>query len=763
MRALLLLILIATWAYSGIVTYWQGVFLELGEASIDGRGGAGIVLPNAVELWARQLVFYINATRAAQAYYNMFTGELLYVSSPTVHIYFTVRLGTAPVVASWKEQGNDVFSTGGLERVTKRYTAEPGLSRVYLVQIKIYAGARAGTYTIYEKTRGAVPCEEQAPVQRSTSVEVVVYDISPSMIGKEATPVNVGVVVHREVIYRSYFASRYPDYVVARTYPNGTLRITLVNVYVCRDGVGELANVTRSIDIGGDPWIWISPKYPTAAYIAAVSAYFDQIISKMPWMFHPIIYLTSDVIFGEKNLILYNCENFGYVCGALEFSIFIGNETLALAPVAYPLFVGVGAMGEARGGAYTAAPGRFVEACKQRSYSREGCAYGQPAEPLWDLRGKNSTICIDGNCIKAPAGLLFAASPSYVVKGEFLPTPFGYAVVGKVDVRRLYSVSVVLPNGTLTFRVPWGETFVYTPPRVIELSNRTRYVGSADVKITVMRDLVLFVNYTRLYSVTVITPFGINETWVPEGAVVEIPEVSWDLGNGTTIFQKPVSITADRPYIIKPNYTVYYRIDVYMPNGTVSYWVKRGEVFIYNPPPVIDFGNNTRLLGAEPCELRADRPTNCTARYTKRQFYVVVYMLNKTWEDWVDEGALVEDLNVDTGVVNAGLGAKAYYKAVYVAEPLVVKTPGKHKLRYRVEGWVSVGDALGVHIPMAEVKLCNSIVKTDWSGVVNITAVSESLCRPEVRAPPFSPYVVIASVASAVAGVAYFYKRRRGE
>ncbi|MEM1571836.1 hypothetical protein [Pyrobaculum sp.] len=479
-------------------------------------------------------------------------------------------------------------------------------------------------------------------------------------------------------------------------------------------------------------------------------------------MFHPIIYLTSDVIFGEKNLILYNCENFGYVCGALEFSIFIGNETLALAPVAYPLFVGVGAMGEARGGAYTAAPGRFVEACKQRSYSREGCAYGQPAEPLWDLRGKNSTICINGNCIKAPAGLLFAASPSYVVKGEFLPTPFGYAVVGKVDVRRLYSVSVVLPNGTLTFRVPWGETFVYTPPRVIELSNRTRYVGSADVEITVMQDLVLFVNYTRLYSVTVITPFGINETWVPEGAVVEIPEVSWDLGNGTTIFQKPVSITADRPYIIKPNYTVYYRIDVYMPNGTVSYWVKRGEVFIYNPPPVIDFGNNTRLLGAEPCELRADRPTNCTARYTKRQFYVVVYMLNKTWEDWVDEGALVEDLNVDTGVVNAGLGAKAYYKAVYVAEPLVVKTPGKHKLRYRVEGWVSVGDALGVPIPMAEVKLCNSIVKTDWSGVVNITAVSESLCRPEVRAPPFSPYVVIAFVASAVAGVAYFYKRQRG-
>ncbi|AFA38228.1 hypothetical protein Pogu_0201 [Pyrobaculum oguniense TE7] len=117
-------------------------------------------------------------------------------------------------------------------------------------------------YNDTKKTRGAVPCEEQAPVQRSTSVEVVVYDISPSMIGKETTPVNVGVVVHREVIYRSYFASRYPDYVVARTYPNGTLRITLVNAYVCRDGVGELANVTRSVDIGGDPWIWISPKYP---------------------------------------------------------------------------------------------------------------------------------------------------------------------------------------------------------------------------------------------------------------------------------------------------------------------------------------------------------------------------------------------------------------------------------------------------------------------------------------------------------------------
>ncbi|AFA38231.1 hypothetical protein Pogu_0204 [Pyrobaculum oguniense TE7] len=45
----------------------------------------------------------------------------------------------------------------------------------------------------------------------------------------------------------------------------------------------------------------------------------------------------------------------------------------------------------------------------------------------------------------------------------------------------------------------------------------------------------------------------------------------------------------------------------------------------------------------------------------------------------VDEGALVEDLNVDTGVVNAGLGRKAYYKAVYVAEPLVVKTAGGNK------------------------------------------------------------------------------------
>ncbi|AFA38227.1 hypothetical protein Pogu_0200 [Pyrobaculum oguniense TE7] len=56
------------------------------------------------------------------------SARLRYIST------FTVRLGTAPVVASWKEQGYDVFSTGGLERVTKRYTAEPGLSRVYLVQ-----------------------------------------------------------------------------------------------------------------------------------------------------------------------------------------------------------------------------------------------------------------------------------------------------------------------------------------------------------------------------------------------------------------------------------------------------------------------------------------------------------------------------------------------------------------------------------------------------------------------------------------------------
>jgi len=753
----LALALLAALAYAGVFTYIGG-YLYLKNWKIEGEYGAGVLVPNAFELWARRLVVYVNATgvRVMEYIPGPMWGETSWEESPLIFlIAFTVRTAGGEVVKEWRKIGNVSYAAPGPEmEPAEVYEPIPGGAKVYLVGIGISYSGKLYYVHVTNATPGALE--------------------------------NAG---SRQVFWRKF--CKPPELVEAEALPNGTVAVTFVNMAAYdawHDTCLSPANVTVRVDLGGDLWIWLSPSYPTLILAAPVDPLFWFSPILWPQDIFAVVYRTTlDVLPGNIA-----------ICGEhpLRIALFLGNDTLMVPPLAYPRFLGVEAVGEVKGFVYYAKP---IWDCRQpmRNLPPVGVA-----KPLWDLRGQTAEICTEVGCKTVPAGTVFQIPPGYLVNASEPPveTPLGYVAVGTVYVHKpYYNVTVYLPNGTLEFTVRWGSLFNFTPPPIY-LPNGTAYVGAPPISFVVMRNAAVRPNYTRLYLVEVRTPFGVVEAWTPEGrafrypgeervfpngtrvvvwpveaAAVEGPAViranytayynvtvATPLGafwrwaergstfrypgeervfpNGTRIVVEPAAVKVEAPAVLAPNYTVYYLVLVKTPNGTLDVWAERGSTFSYGPEYWY-FGNGTRLAGVKPCELRVEGPAECAVAYERRQYYVRVKMLDRAWEGWADEGTAF-GLNRTIGGVS------------YIARPVVVTGPGNYAVYYTAVFEGVARDALGVPNPLAVARLCNAAARAGWDGKFRVEAETEDPCRAEVEAPPVSPYTAAMAVAATATAVA---------
>ena len=793
-------------------------------AVIEGENGAGIAVPNYVDIWARRLIFYYNATEAgvtiysySPAYYRVEPEGTWY---PKLNFLFTVRSGAGPLVKSLKPfRITTAEFGGGVKANLTLYDAEPGDSRIYVVLIEVRGGVavedpnypsppweKITKYTVYRRFSGVV---KRSPTQDvgGAVVWLYVFDISPDVIRqRRGGPTGLfGYIPESRLVYEwvySYDVSKFPDYVEVVALPNGTLKITFYGLYT-EEVLNRSdwlyysypTNVTVSVNLGGDLWIWAGPEYPSGIVAADVDPWnFERVVEYLPWAFHYLLFVPST--YYPKSRIL--------EIGAEEFAVFLGNETLAVPPLAYPLYAGTGAFGRVDGFVYVAQPsserpGRgYRHGCVLQEWFMGTCPFGRPAKPLWDLRNKTAEVCYDnGTCVRVPAGTLFNPPPGYLTNAS--KTPLGYVAVGTVYIHKPeYNVTVVLPNGTLVFKARWGSLFNFSHPDVY-LENGTVFANFSRVSLRVLGNAVVRLNYTVYYRVVVETPLGASETWAKRGSVYRYGGAEAVFDNGTRIVVHSAEVLVDKPLVVRPNYTVYYWVALLAPDGPREFWAERGSAVSYRyvlnysdkarvvytasavvrgpavvkpnytvyykvvveeaggssehwaeagsrfsyKPRVYDPGNGTRLTPLGDCEFVVNMSTICRVPY-KRQYRVRVAWLNGTWEGWADEGAVLRHFYADSGA----LGASGAYQLTYEAA-VAVDRPGDYAARYRVKGWASLGDQLMVPIPFAKVKACNATFRTDWTGRAEVEAESAGLCKVEADAPPVSPYTAAAAVAAA--------------
>ncbi|MEM0462888.1 hypothetical protein [Pyrobaculum sp.] len=814
-----LLLLLA--ASASAVWTFLGGFAQLPEGVvIEGENGAGIAVPNYAEVWARRLVFYYNATETARTYYEYSPAYYRvgpgYTWNPDLVFLFTVRSGKGPLVKSFKPFGTTTAKFGGgVKANLTLYDAEPGESRIYVVLIEVRGGIwvedpeypsppweKITSYGVYKRFSGVV---KKAPGENfgATVVSLYVYDISPDVIRqRRGGPTGLfGYIPESREVYEWVYSvriSKFPDFVEVVAFPNGTLKFTFYGlyqrVYNWTDHMEYFypVNVTLSINLGGDLWIWVGPEYPSAVIAADVDPWnFERVVYYLPWAFHYLLFVPST--YYTKSLIV--------EVGAEEFAVFLGNGTLAVPPLAYPLYAGVGAFGRADGFVYVAEPsskrpGRgYQYGCVRDEWFMGTCPFGKPAKPLWDLRGKTAEICFadNGTCKTVPAGVLFSPPPGYSANGT--KTPLGYAAVGKTYIHKpYYNVTVVLPNGSLVFTRPWGSLFNFSYPDVY-LKNGTALANFSKISLRVLGDAVVRLNYTVYHRVAVETPFGTNETWAKRGSIFRFSGADVVFGNGTRVVVHPAEVYVDRPLVVRPNYTVYYWVVLLAPDGPREFWAERGSAVSYRhvinysdkakvvytasavargplvlrpnytvyykvvveeagglsefwaeagsrfsyKPRLFDPGNGTRLIPLGDCEFVVNMSTVCRVPY-KRQYYVRVVLLNGTWEGWADEGAVLQDRRA----VSGPLGKSGAYQLLYEAAQVVDK-PGEYAVRYRVRGWAYLADPLAVPVPFAEVRACGAAFRTDWRGRAEVEAEAATLCAVEASAPPVSPYTAAAA------------------
>lgn len=790
---LILAVLLTTLAH-GVMIYIDK-FYNLTQWGIDGEGGAAVAVPNAQELWARQLVFYINNTGVDEfEYMNTWTWMIQNSTwwviakpraqySPFIDVLFTLRAGEEPVVEKWIPAGEGVFEPGGhLKPINvQTFNATPGGGKVYLVWMTTWA-----------------------------TPEIRVYDVSPGNL--------------RRLWWRFVDICDWPKYVWVNAFPNGTLKITFVNATpflgfnfsepICGN---KAVNVTYTIQLGGDLWVWVSPDYPTTIIAGATDPwYFKGYLEHnlqhysalqyvMSWFYPDHSGVLSFFPCGNYPLSFYQCVRYSPP-KALELGVYVGNDTLMVPPLVYPFYAGVGAEGRVVNFTYYAGATTVnrTECFYPSSSNPYICPFGRPAKPLWDLRGKTAEICdVDaGQCQAVPAGTLFWPPPGYTANAS--KTPLGYVAVGHVYIHKpFYYIRVEMPNGTAVFKTPWGAVFNYTPPDVYE--EDTAYVNATPIALKVWGNATVRPNYTVLYRVRVETPLGEVVAWAPSGSlwryqgadvtfdngtwvvvypvevVVDKPtalaanytvyynvtvvtplgtrwewlergsrfEYSADmvLNNKTRIVVHPIQIAVDKPMTLVANYTVYYLVEVEAPNGTLRLWAERGSRFEYGPEPW-DFGNGTRLAGVRPCSLVVEAPSSCALSYEKRQYYVRVEMLNGAYVGWADEGSTWgSEVAVDN----------VFYKPI----PVVVRGPGDYAVRYVAVFQGVARDVLGVPNPLAEISLCNATARPGLDGRFNVSAEADGLCRAEVKASPVSPYTAAAVAIPSATALALRRRRPR--
>ncbi|MEM4650943.1 MAG: thermopsin-like protease [Pyrobaculum sp.] len=344
-----------------------------------------------------------------------------------------------------------------------------------------------------------------------------------------------------------------------------------------------------------------------------------------------------------------------------------------------------------------------------------------------------------------------------------------------------YPVEFLLPNGTsAAASALFNKTFFWTPPPIV-YPNGTR-LEADPVSVFVDGPKAVRVNYTRVYYlVRVVTPFGLNETWAPRGAVASAPAVI-RLGNGTRwVAEGPTSAVAERPLVLAPRYKRQYLVRLEAPVNSTEVWVDAGSSYAVGLPDPWDLPNGTRFAGllingTALREFRVDKPMTLRAQYAEVYYWAVVETpINKT-VSWMPKGAVLKFPDI----INFGNGTRLVGPSVreaVVDRPVALKVEYAKRQHYvkivgveEWEGWADAGavirlnatvvggveytpaevvtasnpgvykplfyavyrtvarDVLGVPNPLATVKLCNATASPLPDGSAVVAAYTRELC-----------------------------------
>jgi len=313
-------------------------------------------------------------------------------------------------------------------------------------------------------------------------------------------------------------------------------------------------------------------------------------------------------------------------------------------------------------------------------------------------------------------------------------------------ISREYRVAVAAPNGTAELWWPEGRPLAIRP-YALEHNNGTR-VEVLGFNTTVTGPIVVQLNYTVYYWVSLTTPFNKTEGWVKRGAFVNVTLPTFvDLGNKTAL-RSPngtCAFVVDAPKRCVVTYRErLYWVSVQTPFNRTVGWAPEGSVV--RLPEVFDMGNGTRWVGPGFYAV-VNRPINVTMTY-KRQYYVEVSGVVE-WRGWADEGSSIR-LNETV------IGGVKYVPQVQTIE---VRGPVSAKPRYAAYYYAQFSDALGLPNPWASVELCGRRFAADYSGAVSAVAETDERCGVRAEAPPLGPYSL--AIIGAVAAVAVAVAARR--
>ncbi|MBP1449542.1 MAG: hypothetical protein JZD41_05995, partial [Thermoproteus sp.] len=152
--------------------------------------------------------------------------------------------------------------------------------------------------------------------------------------------------------------------------------------------------------------------------------------------------------------------------------------------------------------------------------------------------------------------------------------------------------------------------------------------------------------------VSISAPGNRTTGWFDENStiVVDMPPVV-DLGNGTRLVnplingtKPPLTIEVNRPMSFVGTYTKQYLVTYSGPTWRNQTWINAGATMAFNPPQIIDFGNNTRLIdplinGARPpLSITVDKPISLSVEYTRQYLVSIRTPFNNT-SVWINAGA----------------------------------------------------------------------------------------------------------------------------
>jgi len=311
--------------------------------------------------------------------------------------------------------------------------------------------------------------------------------------------------------------------------------------------------------------------------------------------------------------------------------------------------------------------------------------------------------------------------------GEYSPLGGGWIrVLGPVAVYCTeYPVEFLLPNDTsVSVAAPYNRTLVWTPPP-IAYANGTRLEAGA-VAVFVDGPKSVRVNYTRaFYLIRVETPLGVNETWMPRGAALELPGVV-DFGNGTRLVARAVDVNGNYvevktplngtaismavygPVDVSVAYSRQYLVRLEAPANSTEVWADAGSTFTVDLPDPWEPGNGTLfkallINGTSAREWRVEGPMTLTARYAETYYYVEVEAPVNGTAGWMPRGAVLRF----PSVVYLGNGTRLVgpnASAVEVAGPVRVEVSYSVRQYYvkvegveRWEGWADAGSLIGLN------------------------------------------------------------------